>query len=567
MHPYVRGLLALVVLLSTGPWVRAQAPTPADVDQIRREMEALRRDYERRMELLEQQLRRLEQAAAPTAAPTPAPAEPAPIRVVRPDAFAATNAAVARAAEVAKDLSDAMKVNEFVNAEFQLDQQTRQWSIGGTTNGPVKQRLEKVLNDFIDFGGYFRAGYGRDSEGGPQVAFQNPGALSKYRLGNEAEDYAELVLGKNWYAPGMFSLDPKTRPDGTPDGPVARAQLRMAFYNPYSDYNSGNSTQVTLPEAWVGIGNVVASQPELNFWAGNRYYRRQDIYINDFFYWNVSGGGAGLEDYRLPVGKLAVAWIGNGSQSGVYSDVPAPDPTNKAGFSKSTYDLRWYDLEVPGGMGEVGVDVARTASGRDQFGQQAEDSYGAGLTLVHTAKNLVDADSVNRLSLQAGTGPSKTFTSGFQTFNTPEGTFILPEPGDSWRFRITESLVLQPSDQFSVAPVFMYQYTDYAGKFGTQNWISAGVRPILQLNKFFRLAFEGGVDWVSESGLSPSGNVMKLSFAPELALGDRFFSRPVLRIFVTYAHWSEDLVGSVGGLDYKGQEWGLTYGVQAEAWW
>ncbi|MFO1461149.1 MAG: carbohydrate porin [Verrucomicrobiota bacterium] len=59
----------------------------------------------------------------------------------------------------------------------------------------------------------------------------------------------------------------------------------------------------------------------------------------------------------------------------------------------------------------------------------------------------------------------------------------------------------------------MYQYTDYAGKFGTQNWISAGVRPVIQLNKFFRLAFEGGVDWVSESGLSPAGNVMKLSFA------------------------------------------------------
>ncbi|MFO1461150.1 MAG: carbohydrate porin [Verrucomicrobiota bacterium] len=349
MHPYVRGFLALVVLASAGPRVWAQTPSPADVEQIRREMESLRKDYERRMDLLEQQLRRLEQAADPKAAPSPAPAVPAPIRVVTPDAFAATNAAVARATGAAKDLSDALKVNEFVNAEFQLDQQTRQWSIGGSTNNPVQQRLEKVLNDFIDFGGYFRAGYGRDSEGGPQVAFQNPGALSKYRLGNEAEDYAELVLGKNWYAPGMFSLDPKLRPDGTPDGPVARAQLRMAFYNPYSDYNSGASTQVTLPEAWVGIGNVVASQPELNFWAGNRYYRRQDIYINDFFYWNVSGGGAGLEDYRLPVGKLAFAWIGNGSQSGVYSDVPAPDPANKAGFSKSTYDIRWYDLEVRAG--------------------------------------------------------------------------------------------------------------------------------------------------------------------------------------------------------------------------
>jgi maltoporin len=567
MHFHARRSLGLIVPLGLAAALQAQSPSATEVEGIRREIDQLRRDYERRMEQLEQQLKRLEQAAS--LPPSSAPAvEPAPaVAVISPAAFAATHAAAARAAADSRELSDALKVNEYVNSEFQLDQQTRQWSIVGTTNGPVKARLEKVLNDFIDFGGYFRAGYGRDSEGGPQVAFQNPGALSKYRLGNEAEDYGELILGKNWYVPGMFSLDRPLRADGTPDGPIARAQLRIAFYNPYSDYNSGTSTQVTLPEAWVGIGNVVASQPEMNFWAGNRFYRRQDIYINDFFYWNVSGGGAGVEDYRLPVGKLAFAWIGNGSQSGLYSDVPAPDPANKAGFSKSTYDIRWYDFQVPGGSGEVGVDVARTASGKDQFGRAAEDSYGAGLTLVHTARRLVDPDSVNRLSVQVGSGPSKTFTSGFQTFGTPDGNFILPEPGDSWRFRITESLVLQPSDLFSIAPVLMYQFTDYAGEFGTQNWVSAGVRPILQFNKFFRLAFEGGVDWVSESGLSPEGNVMKLTLAPELALGDRFFSRPVLRVFATYAHWSDGLLGSVGGLDYGDQNWGLTYGVQAEAWW
>lgn len=563
----LRSCLGLVIPLGMAAALQAQAPSVSEVDQIRREIELLRRDYERRIQGLEQQLQRLEQAAAPAKATPPVQEPPTSITLVTPEAFAATNAAAGSGAALASDLTDAMKVNEFVTAEFSLDQQTRQWAIVGRTNGPVKERLEKVLNDFIDFGGYFRAGYGRDSEGGPQVAFQNPGALSKYRLGNEAEDYAELILGKNWYVPGMFSLDPQVRSDGTPDGPVARAQLRLAFYNPYSDYNSGASTQVTLPEAWIGIGNVIASQPEMNFWAGNRFYRRQDIYINDFFYWNISGGGAGVEDFRLPLGRLALAWIGNGSQSGLYSDVPVADPANKAGFSKSTYDLRWYDFKVPGGTGEVGLNVARMASGKDRSGLEAEDSYGAGLTVVHTARQLVDPDSVNRFSLQVGNGPSKTFTSGFQTLNTPDGNYILPEPAESWRFRVTESLVLQPSDLFSIAPVLMYQYTDYGGDFGSQNWVSAGLRPILQFNRFFRIAFEGGVDWVSESGLSPEGNVMKLSLAPELALGDRFFSRPVLRIFATYAHWSDGLVNAVGGLDYQNQRWGMTYGVQAEAWW
>lgn len=562
MALHARNRIAVFLSFGLAAVLHAQSPSTDEVNQIRREIELLRKDYEHRMGQLEQQLQRLERTSVPASGVAvqgqpPAPVEPVQSPVGKPTGGTSASAVV----------SDAAKVNEFVNSEFQLDQQTRQWAIVGTTHGPVKERLEKVLNDFIDFGGYFRAGYGRDSEGGPQVAFQNPGALSKYRLGNEAEDYAELMLGKNWYVPGMFSFDRKVDSSGIPDGPVARAQLRMAYYNPYSDYNSGASTQVTLPEAWVGIGNVIASQPEMNFWAGNRYYRRQDIYINDFFYWNVSGGGAGVEDVRLPVGRLAFAWIGNGAQSGVYSDLPAPDPANKAGFAKSTYDLRWYELKVPGGEAEVGLDVARMASGKDQSGNEAGDSYGAGLTLVHTARPLADPDSVNRLSVQVGSGPSKTFTSGFQTFSTTNGNYILPEPYDSWRFRMTESLVLQPSEMFSIAPVVMYQYTDYGGGFGTQNWVSAGLRPILQFNRLFRVAFEGGVDWVSESGLSPEGNVMKLTLAPELALGDRFFSRPVLRVFATYARWSDSLLGSVGGLDYSQQAWGLTYGVQAEAWW
>lgn len=83
--------------------------------------------------------------------------------------------------------------------------------------------------------------------------------------------------------------------------------------------------------------------PTTKFWAGNRFYRRHDIHVTDFYYWNTSGGGGGIEDVPLGPGRLAFAWIGWGSTSGL-SYVPQPDPENRAGFSKSTYDLRAYDL-------------------------------------------------------------------------------------------------------------------------------------------------------------------------------------------------------------------------------
>jgi LamB porin len=51
--------------------------------------------------------------------------------------------------------------------------------------------LEEREGSF-EFHGYFRSGFGLNSRGGQQVVFEAPGAQAKYRLGNEAETYAEL---------------------------------------------------------------------------------------------------------------------------------------------------------------------------------------------------------------------------------------------------------------------------------------------------------------------------------------------------------------------------------------
>src|SRR6266446_2816963 len=60
--------------------------------------------------------------------------------------------------------------------------------------------LQEQVKSF-EFHGYFRSGYGLNSKGGSQVAFQAPGADAKYRLGNEAETYAELIFVNNWLNP------------------------------------------------------------------------------------------------------------------------------------------------------------------------------------------------------------------------------------------------------------------------------------------------------------------------------------------------------------------------------
>lgn len=541
-RPTVHITLAIFSLATAALLIPGAAVAATETEQLREELRQLRQDSERRIQKLEEKLQQLETPATP-----------------------GTNAIVPPTASGSAAATNALAAKKFADEQFARSTESREQA-AKLASPPVRARVEQVLQNFVDITGYFRAGYGRDNEGGPQVGFQAPGASSKYRLGNEAETYGELTIGKNFYVPGLFALEEAPRADGTPTGPIARVQTTISIYNPYQDLLSSSSTTFGLPEIWAAIGNVSAAQPGMKFWAGNRYYRRHDIHINDFFFYNMSGAGGGVEDIELPFGKFAAAWIGAASESGV-SDVPAPNPNNQAGFSKANWDLRLYDVPLPFGKGEFGVVYARADSGLDSAGNSASDSDGVAFTFLHTREHFLCEDGVNKLSLQFGTGAAKTFTSGFEQVTLTNGVFIQPDARDSWRFRVTESFTANLNDHFSLSPAMVYQLTDNADRGGQMDWFSAGLRPMVHFNQFFSLAFEGGVDWVRDDMANTSGNLYKFTIAPQVSLGGRFMSRPVLRVFATYAHWSDDFVGKVGGNDYLNQDDGMTYGMQMEVWW
>lgn len=333
---------ALALMLCPTLSMRAQTSTNSDVEALRQEMQQMRSDYEQRIRSLEERLNKVESASTNSVTNSV-------IQIGTNAVPTMTERGLAFAAIQFKPDAEALPEQAESPPQYQ----------------PLMDRIQQILNNYIDFGGYFRSGYGRDSQGGPQPAFQAPGAFAKYRLGNEAETYGELIFGKDWYVPDLFSPDAPPRDDGTPTGPIARTQIRMAFYNPYGSSTSASSFQTSLPEAWAEIGNVFAGQPDLKFWAGDRFYRRQDICIDDFFFYNMSGGGGGVEDYVTPFGKLALAWIGNGEQSGVYSSdiVIQPTPVNEAGFSKQSAILSLYDVDMPWGKGEFGLVFAAENSG------------------------------------------------------------------------------------------------------------------------------------------------------------------------------------------------------------
>ncbi|MEO5916411.1 MAG: carbohydrate porin [Luteolibacter sp.] len=521
------------------------APAEEDTAALRKELDALRNDYERRIDRLESKIHELEAAPAKTPA--------APVRDVEMEAAREREAIAKRQQE---------QIKRAVDARFEQNTETRDFRRRADDDNMVSERIENVLDGYMDINGYFRAGYGRSDNDGPMAAFGAPG-VAKYRLGNEAENYGELAFSKTFYPAGVFGSGKAM----DQNDPVAQMVYRMSIYNPYANYGAASATEFASPEIWGSLGNVIPGMPEASLWAGSRFYRRHDININDFYYWDMSGGGGGIEDVTFGPGKFALAWIGDGAESAIYASLGEPTPNNLAGFSKSSFDLRYYDWKFLGGTGEAGLVYAKAGSGVDSSGRQADDSQGFSFSLLRTDKGFLDPDSLHTTGIQVGNGPAKTFTSGFETFTDSTGTYIRPDPDDSWRVRFTDQVVINPIDQFSLGTALVYQYTDYGEDAPEQQWVSGGLRPIWHFNEVFSLAFEGGMDWISGTSFTGGGSVTKLTLAPQVSLGDKFLSRPVLRAFVTYAAWSDGLEGKVGGADYIDSTDGWSWGMQMETWW
>jgi len=166
----------------------------------------------------------------------------------------------------------------------------------------------------------------------------------------------------------------------------------------------------------------------------------------------------------------------------------------------------------------------------------------------------------NRITLQYGVGAAANFSTGIDN--------PTPVLQNAHTFRLTESSVIQPNKYFAIQPLVIYQ-EQFTGvpKQGTNTWLSFGARPVWYFNDHFSLAFETGFDKTHSGTGLYGGWLRQFTFAPQIGAGREFFSRPVLRAFMTYSNWSEGLKGFVGGPAYLNKTSGFSFGLQAETWW
>jgi len=521
-------IVGIVVLLQAGASAQQNTDLQQQLQELKQQYDQTTKDMQQRIAVLEQQIQKQSEAAEQ-----------------HKEATKASDEATVSAAELAAE--NAVRKVLFGNSDKVGAQY--QGAIPSVPTYDLLQEaetkiagLQQQLGTF-EFHGYFRSGYGLNSQGGEQVAFQAPGAGAKYRLGNEAETYGEFIFVNNW-------LNPNHDSDKAWFHTEVMLEANTTNAASYSNFNNGiGNDQFRLREAFVRAGNIFEGQPDAKFWAGERYYRRQHIEINDFYPLDMSGYGAGFEDLHLGVGKLAVGYL-----AGARPDIQ----TVNGNYAKSNIDVRFYDVKAPGGTLAGWFDFATSKGGTTPGGEVIPTSNGYAFGIRH--QRLEWHGGYHLLGLQYGTGPA----SNFSTSIDDPTRFV----NSTARFLLTEQVLFQPNDKFAVMPIFILQRTkDGNPQHGWDQWASFGARPEVFFTKFLSLAFEGGFDHTHSSTGQYDGWLRKFTIAPQIGAGRQFFSRPVLRAFLTYANWSDGLRGFVGGIPFHNRTNGLTYGVQVETWW
>jgi maltoporin len=203
------------------------------------------------------------------------------------------------------------------------------------------------------------------------------------------------------------------------------------------------------------------------------------------------------------------------------------------------------------------------------------------VTVQHVQPNVLGG--FNKLAVQYANGTIAPMTS-------------YPEPGaggKAQKIRVVEQMGVQPNAHWSgmAAAIFEDATSQYGGPASSDSYNSfrtwsIGARPAYHVNDYLKLQLEVGYQLFHAKGPNlDAGRLFKATFAPTLTPppgpGGAYYTRPELRLFVTYAAWNEAMrpylqngngvyysgPGAGGPLSIVGQDnFGVTFGAQVEAW-
>ncbi|WP_028864919.1 maltoporin [Psychromonas aquimarina] len=385
----------------------------------------------------------------------------------------------------------------------------------------------------VEFHGYMRAGVGVSDGGGQQVQF-NKNDLG--RLGNESDVYGEIALGKEVF---------------NDDGVSFKVNSMIAIASDGSNDWEGtkeDDSEFALRQFNVEAKGVLGFAPEATLWAGKRYNQRHDVHITDFYYWDVSGAGAGIDHIKAGPGQLSVAWVRSDR-----SDVADTGNANGA-LNVNILDARYAGIQLWDGMSlEVGIDYAIT-NGSDTY-TGTDPKNGVLLTSEFTQSVM---GGFNKTVFQYGTeGYGKALAYG------GAGNWYGAEAQDGAKgYRVINHGVVNFTDKIDMSHMIRYSSADEveAGQTNDITNFSIVVRPSYQWTEHQKTILEAGYfDGEYATGSKAGGQ--KYTIAQAWTAGSNFWARPEIRVYASYLKNDENTTAFNGG------DTEANFGVQAEAWW
>lgn len=416
----------------------------------------------------------------------------------------------------------------------------------------------------VDFHGYARSGIGWTGSGGEQQCFQATGAQSKYRLGNECETYAEIKLGQEVWKEGDKSFYFDTN--------VAYSVAQQ---------NDWEATDPAFREANVQGKNLIDWLPGSTIWAGKRFYQRHDVHMIDFYYWDISGPGAGIENIDLGFGKLSLAASRSQEAGGSYIFSSNDIYNRYKDTANDVFDVRLAGLETnPDGVLELGVDYGRANKTDGYSYADGATKDGWMFTAEHTQSMLkgynkfVVQYATDAMTTQGKGIPQGSFTGNSYNSDTGIGVVNNEINNNGSLVRILDHGAISLGDRWDLMYVGMYQDIDRDDNNGS-TWYTVGVRPMFKWTPIMSTLMEVGYDNVKSQRTDDTNNQYKITLAQQWQAGDSIWSRPAIRVFATYAKWDEKW-GYDNGIAYSdtsahtfsrgdNDEW--SFGAQMEIWW
>lgn len=396
----------------------------------------------------------------------------------------------------------------------------------------VAMALASASASAVDFHGYMRSGVGMSDNGGMQTLSKNRVG----RLGNEDDTYGEIQLGQEVYnkAGKSFYVD---------------SMVAMSSNQKRGWENTGGSTaDFALAQFNVQAKGLFGGNE--TFWAGKRYYQRHDVHITDFYYWDISGPGAGVENISAGPGQLSVAWLRNDPWAG-QSDA-------------NTFDVRYAGIPLwEGASLEVGYDFVKA----NPTDEQDNDTIGDGHMLT-AELNASVLGGFNKTVVQYFLDGVAEQASSYGT-GSGSGLQVSGDDGDG--FRVINWGVLPLGDKVELGHVIVYGSSSDFSAWGTmyddRDTFSIVARPIYKWNDVMKTIFEAGYykDHSTVKGASEtSTDGSKFTLAQAWSAGSGFWARPELRVFVSYVSQDKSFRPDDSGVN---QDDAINFGVQAEAWW